>query len=326
MYEAAILATVHLRYDEAKADLVHDVDHGVVLFPLDAAIDPTRAADISYAANDLLTAVPASAVYRLTGAPIGDPKTWKQVERGLVDHLVRSRSIELRVNKELKLYSQPDESVEDFQARCAQAAQAAADAAKSELATRHAAKVAKLDAQLQAASDRASVVTEQAEDRKRGNLLRAAGDLLGGLFGSRRRAASKIGSAADRLTRNADGERVEEARGKVARIEQQRVDADEEVAADSAAVDSKWSAAAAAVTTIPVSLERTDVKVTEILLAWVPGALTRRHNRRANVRILSPTCLRQPAGVLQQAERHRLERCQCGFESRRRHCRPGNLR
>ena len=31
---------VHLRYDEAKADLVHDVDHDVVLFPLDCRHRP----------------------------------------------------------------------------------------------------------------------------------------------------------------------------------------------------------------------------------------------------------------------------------------------
>ena len=151
------------------------------------------------------------------------------------------------------------------------AAQAAADAAKAKLAT----KQGRQGRQAARPSwtrpeDRASVVAEQAEDRKRGNLLRAAGDLLGGLFGSRRSAASKIGSAADHLTRNADGERVEDAEGKVARIEQQRLELDEKLAAESAAIDAKWSAAAAASSTVPVSLERTDVKVTQLLLAWVP--------------------------------------------------------
>ena len=100
--------------------------------------------------------------------------------------------------------------------------------------------------------------------------MRAAGDLLGGLFGSRRNAASKIGSAADHLTRDADGARVDEAKGKVARIEQQRAELDDKLAADSAAIDAKWSAAATAVTTIPVTLERTDVKITQLALAWVP--------------------------------------------------------
>jgi Helicase HerA, central domain len=270
VFEPAILATVHLRYDEAKADLVHDVDQDAVLFPLDTTVDPTRAATIVFADSDLLATAPSSAIYRLTNAPIGEAKTWKQVERGLIDHLVRSGSLELRVNKPLKLYSLPDESAEAFQARCDQAAQAAAESAKTELASRHDAKVAKLESQLAAAADRAAVVAEQAEDRKRGNLLRAAGDLIGGLFGSRRTAATKIGSAADHLTRDADGTRVDEAKGKVSRIEEQRAALDEELATGSAAIDAERTAAATAVTTTPVSLERTDVKVTQLVLAWVP--------------------------------------------------------
>jgi hypothetical protein len=270
VFEPAVLARVHLRYDEAKADLVHDIDRDAVLFPLDATIDPTRAADVAFTDADLLTAAPSSAVYRLTSAPIGDAKAWKQLERGLVDHLVRSGSLELQTNKPLKLYSLPDESAEAFQARCAEAATAAAEAAKAELATKHDAKVAKLESQLAAAVDRAAVVAEQAEDRKRGNLLRAAGDLLGGLFGSRRSAASKIGRAADHLTRDADDKRVDEAKGKVGRIEEQRAALDAELTAGSAAIDAEWAAAAAAVTTVPVTLERTDVKVTQIFLAWIP--------------------------------------------------------
>ena len=89
----------------------------------------------------------------------------------------------------------------EFLARCTSAAQVAADADKAKLVTKRDDKATKLGDQLAAAQDRASVVAEQAEDRKRGNLLRAAGDLLGGLFGSRRNAAAKIGSAADQLTR-----------------------------------------------------------------------------------------------------------------------------
>jgi hypothetical protein len=269
-YEPAILARVHLRYDESKADLVHDVDRDAVLFPLDAEIDAARSADVTYSESDLLDAAPASVAYRLTSAPIGESKTWRQVERGLIDHLVRTGSIELQVNKQLKLYSGPDESADDFRARCAAAAKMAADAERAELTEKHEAKAAKLDAQLEAARDRASVVSEQAADRKRGNLLRAAGDLLGGVFGSRRGAASKIGSAADRLTRNADGERVNEAEGKVTRIEDQLAEHAASLATESAAVDAKWAAAADAIATVPVGLERTDVKVTQLLLAWVP--------------------------------------------------------
>jgi hypothetical protein len=270
VYEPAIVARLQLRYDESKADLTHDVDHDAVLFPLDSTLDASRAATISFADSDLQSTAPASAVYRLADAPIGEAKTWKQIERALVDHIVRTGSIELHVNKQLKLYSHPNESPENFRARCDQAARAAAEAETATLTAKHDAKAAKLDSQLDAAQDRASVVREQAADRKRGNLLRAAGDLLSGVFGSRRNAASKIGSAADQLTRDADGERVEEAKGRVARIEQQRADHIALLATETAAIEAKWTTAAAAITTLTVNLERTDVKIRQIVLAWIP--------------------------------------------------------
>lgn len=269
-YEPAIVAKVLMRYDETKADLVHDEQYGAILFPLDRTIDASRVANIALEDRNLLVAAPPGAAYRLTSAPISEPRTWKQVERDLIDHLVRVGSIELQVNKQLKLYSVPGETVEDFQTRCARAAQAAIDAARSDLQAEYSTKQSKLLAQRDAAEDRAAVVAAQAKERKRGNWLRAAGDVLGGVFGSGRSAATKIGRAADRLTRDSDGERVDEAQGKIGRIDTELADLDAALVAEITDVESKWSTAAATTTTLAVSLERTDVKVTQLALAWVP--------------------------------------------------------
>ena len=269
-YEPAIVATVQLRYDESKAGLVHDEVYHGVLFPLDDRLDASRMADVEFDEQSLLTSAPSGITYRLTKAPIGEPRTWKQVERDVIDHLVRVGSIDLHLNKALKLYSTPGESVEEFRARCSRAAQSSIDADRAELATKHSTKQAKLHSQREAAADRADVVQEQAKERRRGNWVRAAGDVLGGLFGSRRSAAGRIGRAAERLTRTSDGERVEEAHGRLGRIDEQLAALDAELAADQTAIDVKWANAAAAVTTVPVTLERTDVKVTQLALAWIP--------------------------------------------------------
>jgi hypothetical protein len=269
-YEPAIVATVQMRYDESKADLVHDEVYRGILFPLDDRIDASRIADVAFEDASLLTSAPSGITYRLTAAPIGESRTWKQVERDLIDHLVRVGSIDLHVNKTLKLYSTPGETPEDFQTRCAEAAQSSIDAALAGLATKYSTKQAKLQSQREAAADRADVVEEQAKERTRGNWLRAAGDVLGGLFGSRRSAAGKIGRAADRLTRNSDSERVDEAHGRIGRIDEQIAALDAELAAEQTAIEATWATAAAAITTVPVSLERTDVKVTQLALAWIP--------------------------------------------------------
>jgi hypothetical protein len=269
-FEPAIVATVHLRYDESKADLVHDEDYRGVLFPLSDPIDASRVAPVALDDASLATAAPSGATYRFTNVPIDGARTWKQVERALVDHLVRVGSIELRVNRQLKISSTPGESPEAFQTRCAQAAQALIDADRAELATKYSTKQAKLHSQREAAADRAEVVVEQAKERRRGNWLRAAGDVLGSVFGSRRSAAGRIGRAADRLTRNSDGERVDEAQGKIGRIDEQLAALESELAAEQTAIEAKWATAAQTTTTLPVTLERTDVKVAQLALVWIP--------------------------------------------------------
>lgn len=272
VYEPAVVATVQMRYDEAKAELVHDQEYRGVLFPLGETVDVSRVAAIAFTDADLVDVAPAGCAYRLTGAPIGEARTWTQVERDLVAHLVRVGSIELSFNQRLKLYSAVDEGPDAFAARCAAAAQQRVDAARADLAAKHAAQRAKVEARRDAATDRASVVGEQARERKRGRWVRAAGDVLGGLLGSGRSRAARVGRAAERLTRTSDSKRVDEASGRVERIDRQLAELDDEFADRSAAVAAEWAGVAAAITTVPVSLERTDVHVTQLALAWIPVA------------------------------------------------------
>src|SRR6185312_11944 len=98
----AIVARVALRYDDTKADLVHDEEFEAVLFPIAAQLDVTKAIAVDYDERDLRTDAPPGCVYRLTDAPLGNKTFWTGVERDLVDHLVRSRTVELQVNKKLK--------------------------------------------------------------------------------------------------------------------------------------------------------------------------------------------------------------------------------
>src|SRR5690606_29066236 len=47
-FEAAIVARVALRYDETKADLVHDEEYECALFPLGETVDASRAIAVDY--------------------------------------------------------------------------------------------------------------------------------------------------------------------------------------------------------------------------------------------------------------------------------------
>ena len=205
---------------------------------------------------------------------------WTGVERDLVDYLVRSLSLELQVNKDLKLYSRPGETADAFFQRCYQVADAKGDQDTAKLRDKYQAKVASLQTQLNAAEDRANVLEAEQKGRRNDELLSTAGSILGGLLGGRRSRGGllgsvlgKAGSAAGRRGRtNASGERLDAAENKIQGLHQQMEDLAAELTTEVTDIDTKWMAIAKNITTTPVTLEKSDVKVTQISLVWVPVA------------------------------------------------------
>lgn len=275
---AAAVARVRLRYDETKADLVHDEEYEAVLFPLQATPDVTQATDVDYDDRDLRPDPPASPVFRVVDAPVKDKAFWTRIERDLVDHLVRSRTLEVPVNRTLKLYGRPGETDEAFHARCAQAADDGADAKIATLRDKYEARVKRLQQQIAAAEDRVSVLQSDEKGRQDEELLSAAGSILGGLLGGRRGARSmagkvlgNLGGMAGRRTRSRSaGERLDAAQNKVGNLYADLQDLEAELAEEVTEITADWDAKAADVTRIGITLERTDVSVAQLVLAWVP--------------------------------------------------------
>ncbi len=68
----------------------------------------------------------------------------------------------------------------------------------------------------------------------------------------------------------AGGSRVEAATNKVGRLQAELEDVEAELAEELTEIDARWMGLAKNVATVPVTLERTDVKVTHLALAWIP--------------------------------------------------------
>ncbi|MGD9705008.1 MAG: ATP-binding protein [Acidimicrobiia bacterium] len=276
--EPAVIARVRLRYDEEKADLVVDEEYEAILFPLDASVDVTRAVAVDYDDRDLRAEPVGATTFRLSDAPLKEKTFWSRLERDLVDHLVRSRPLELQVNRPLKLYSRPGETAEAFATRCAQAADDHADAEVATLRDKYEAKAKKLGDQIATAANRVEVLESDKQGRRSEELLGTAGSILGGLLGGRRSSRSmagkvlgSLGGIAGRRTRSrSTGERLESAQEKVASLQEDLEELEGELAETVTEIQAAWQAKAAEVTTTPVSLERTDVSVAQLVLAWVP--------------------------------------------------------
>jgi hypothetical protein len=274
--EPAIVARVALRYDETKADLVHDQEYEAVLFPVTAQVDVARAVAADYDERDLRDTAPAGWTYRLTDAPLDRSTYFKDVERGLVDDLARRLTMEIPSNQELKLYGRAGEDVEAFATRCAHVADERADAEIAKLRDKYEKKAATLRDRIDAAADAAEVAADQQEARQRDSLLSSAGSILGGLLGGRRSRGGligQIGRAAGRTSRSTAGtSRVDAAQNKVARLEAELAEVEAELAEEITEIDTRWTELAKNVSTMPVTLERSDVKVIQLALAWIPVA------------------------------------------------------
>jgi len=276
--EAAVVARVALRYDDEKADLVHDEEYEAVMFPLSEPVDVSRSIAVDYDDRDLRAEAPNQCIYRLPAVNVKDKTFWTRIERDLIDYLVRSRTVDLPANRDLKLYGRPAESADEFAARCVATANDLADKETAALRTKYEDKVTRLQSQIQAAGDRAEVLNTQRKGRQSEEVLSTAGSILGGLLGGKRSRGGMLGSilgtagsAAGRRSRTAAaGDRLDAAENKLDGLHQQLEDLEAELTKEVTDIDAKWTAAAKNVTTMPVSLERTDVKVTELALVWIP--------------------------------------------------------
>jgi hypothetical protein len=277
-YEASIVARVALRYDDDKAALVHDEEYEAVVFPLSEQVDVSRATAVDYDDRDLRTDAPSPCVYRLPNAPVKDKPFWTRIERDLIDYLVRSRTVDLQTNRELKLYGRPGEGVDEFTARCLTEANDLADKDIAALRDKYASKVATVQQQIAAAEDRANVLETEKKGRRSQEILSTAGSILGGLLGGRRSRGGMLGSilgkagtvAGQHSRASAAGQRLDAAENKLDGLHQQLEAMETELTHEVTDIDAKWMAMAKNIATSPVSLERTDVKVTQLSLVWIP--------------------------------------------------------
>ena len=276
--EAAVIARVAIRYDETKADLVHDEEFEAVLFPLADPTDVSSLTQVDYDDRDLRTDAPATATYRLPTARITTKTFFNQIERDLRDHLTRNLSLEIPTNPELKLFGRPGESADEFSQRCDRAADDRADAEIAALRDKYEANATKLRDQIDAAEDRADVLAEEAKGKKTSEFFSTARSMLGGLLGGRKSKTKMIGdvlgdagtAARRRGSSSASDRRVDAAENKTQRLLERYDELEADLEQDVAAITERWDTARAAITSMTIGLERTDVSVTQLALAWLP--------------------------------------------------------
>jgi hypothetical protein len=273
-------AFVHARvtYKDTRAEITHDEELHALVTPLGDTVDLATAVLVQ-PSDDLVTDAPDGAVYVLPTAPIKERKWWTDLERAWVDQLVRTRTLTIQANKELKLYAEVGEAPGAFLARCQAAADQATATATEVLRDKHAAKRLRLEQQLATAADRVQVLEDQQGGRRNEEMLGTAGDVLGGVARGKSLGKvlggllGKLGSVAGRRSRSKQATtRLQAARSKVATLQQQLAELDAELADDTVKVGQEWTAKAAAIEPVAIAPTKTNVRVVDLRLVWVPTA------------------------------------------------------
>jgi hypothetical protein len=275
-FAAGVVATVDLLFDDTKADLRHMEQVECVLYPLTDPPDLASLRNVDHDVRDLRDQGPDGTTYRLPDAPVNQRAFFTSLQQDLVAHLLGNRTASLLTNPELKLFSRPGESPEDFTARCEAAADEGADKQAASVTTKFEGRIARARDALAAAEDRIEQAQAAKESRRNDELLSGAGDLLGSLLGSRRSAggiARKVGSVARRRGRsNEASKRVETAANRAEEKAQALADLEADLAEELAAIADEWDAKATAIEPLEVPLEKSDIRIAELALVWIPVA------------------------------------------------------
>ena len=272
--QAGVIARCQLLFDDDKADVREQQEWEAVWFPLDGALAPEQAISVDYDDRDLRDRAPDGAVFVLPSADIKAKAFFTRAKQDLQDHLYRSRSIEVMQNTELKLFSRPGESRDDFLVRCNAAADERTDAEADKIRESLATKADRLRDAMAKAEDK---IREVEADKKRKGLdaiISVGGGILGSLLGGKKSTKSilsTIGRATSKggITKQA-GERLETAQNRLEEDQRELAELETELTDQLQQIADAWDAKAADIVTLEIPLEKTDVRVDELALVWIP--------------------------------------------------------
>ena len=268
LFEPALRATLKLQFAESKESFVWHQVHHYVAFPLRDARDATKLfANIALESEFLLTQPPEEG--RFTELPDAFDQTEElaQAQKSLVDHLFRTLTATRLVNKDVQLYSRPEETQEQFLERCKEVAEHLEDEAALKLREKLQAKIDKLEAQMAKSRDKVERLAQTAKGKKVEGLWNAAEGLLA-IFTSKRKSFStvlnKSRQAVEASTRSTQAE------GELDRLQEQIVALQEEMEAGVAALDEEFGARAEAIEKTEIRLAKKDIVIDTFEVLWVP--------------------------------------------------------
>jgi hypothetical protein len=237
---------------------------------MDGIIDVEDVLSVDHDERDFRSEPPAGSGYQLGNTELQNKTFWSSLEADLKAYLTANRSIEIWKCSDLKLYSRVAESEADFQARCQDAADQAADLEVSKLKTQYAKRIDRLQDQISAADARVRELEVDASSRKKNEVVSGLGDFLGAFLKGRLGSTTLSKVASRRTASSKAAARVETAEVKLSARQEDLKDLEQELQDAVISIQEEHDAMALARESLEIGLEKTDIRVAEIKLVWVP--------------------------------------------------------
>lgn len=268
-YQAAIVATVSLLYDDTRAGVEHRELWEAVITPLGDPFDAGTAMSVDHDPRDFTVEPPEEATFLLPDASIGAKSYFRSATAALRDHLDQARVVTILRNRPLGLYSRVGETGEEFERRCDRTADAATDDAASRLSDKYQTKLARARDRYQAAQRRSEEIEVDLQGARRSEWTDLAGTVIDFLSG--RRSARRVSaSARQRATVRSKEQRLRSARRKALNLEDALEQLDADLAQELKDLVAEWESKSRQIENLEIGLERNDIKVDGLLLAWIP--------------------------------------------------------
>ncbi len=269
----ALAARVNLLFDETRADLRHSEVWEAIIPLSGEGIDVDGAISVDFDDRDFTTDPPADPVYVLPDFEITATAV-RKVGTALKNRLVADETLTLQRNPELKLWSRPGESPEEFALRCQAAAEDGADEATAKIRAKLEKKRQSVEAALAKAEDRVAELEVQTQGRTQQQLIDIGTSVLGGLLGGRSRTRG-LASAARRMSSGTRQKasakaRLESAQNRAAEKIGELEELEQDLQDAVIEIDDEWSARAEATEEVEIPLEKTDISVDDLMLVWLP--------------------------------------------------------
>jgi hypothetical protein len=270
--EPAAAVTVQLLYDETRANVSHTETYEAVIFPLDGLIEVEDVFSVDHDDRDFRSEPQPGASFQLGNTKLQNKTFWTSLRADIKSYLAANRSIEIWKCAGLKLYSRVGETQEAFQARCQDVANQAADLKVSKLRDLYAKRIDRVQDQISTADARVRALEVDASSRTRNEVMSGIGDLLGAFLKGRVTSTTFSKAGTRRAASKKARIRLGTAEQKLSTKQQELAELESELEEALISIQNEHDAMAATMETLEIGLEKTDIRVAEAKLVWVPVA------------------------------------------------------